>query len=102
MNLTVTLARVEMMLEALLKHHGVEVPAPLASPNGDRGSGAGEPLPKAMGPKDMARAFSISEGTFYRLQRAGEYRRFELPRRIGPRGKRYSGEKVEVFLRGRR
>ena len=58
-------------------------------------STVGESLPKAMGPKDMARAFGISEPTFYRYQREGRFKRFELPVRIAPRGKRYSGEKVQ-------
>jgi hypothetical protein len=62
----------------------------------------GEALPKAMGPVDMMRAFQISHATFFRLQSAGEYRPFELPRRIGVRSKRYSGEKVQVFLNGRK
>ncbi len=58
-----------------------------------------ETLPKAMGAEDMQRAFGISRATFCRHQAAGHYRPFELPRRIGT--KRYSGEKVQSFLRGR-
>lgn len=62
----------------------------------------GEPLTKAMGPREMMEAFDISEPTFYRRQRAGEFKPFELPRRLSPRGKRYSGEKVQSFLNGRK
>lgn len=65
-------------------------------------AGVGDALPKAMGPKDMMRAFGISEPTFYRMQREGELKPFELPRRLTPRGKRYSGEKVQQFLNGRK
>lgn len=64
-------------------------------------SQVGESLPKAMGPKDMARAFGICEALFYRRQREGAYKRFELPARLSPRGKRYSGEKVQKFLNGK-
>lgn len=58
-----------------------------------------ETLPKAMGPHDMQRVFGLSPSAFRRHQTAGEFRPFELPRRIGT--KRYSGEKVQSFLRGR-
>lgn len=57
-------------------------------------------LPKAMGPRDMWRAFNISRETFFRYQRTGKFRAFELPRPIG--SKRYSGEKVQAFLNGRK
>lgn len=60
----------------------------------------GESLPKAMGPRDMMRAFQISEPTFYRLQKLGEFKPFLLPRPIAH--KRYSGEKVQAFLNGRK
>jgi predicted DNA-binding transcriptional regulator AlpA len=62
----------------------------------------GEALTKAMGPKEMARAFGISQPTFYRRQRLGDFRPFELPRRLAPRSKRYSGERVQRFLDGRK
>jgi hypothetical protein len=62
----------------------------------------GEALPKAMGPQDMARAFGISVPTFYRQQREGVYKRFELPVRLRPKCKRYSGEKVQSFFNGRK
>lgn len=65
-------------------------------------SRVGESLPKAMGPIEMARAFDISLPTFYRRQRAGDYKPFLLPRRLSPRGPRYSGEKVQAFLDGRK
>lgn len=61
-------------------------------------SAVGEALPKAMGPRDMARAFGISEPTFFRYQREGRFKRFELPARLAPKGKRYSGEKVQRFF----
>jgi hypothetical protein len=64
------------------------------------GSKVGEALPKAMGPRDMMRAFQISEPTFHRLQRAGDFKPFLLPRAIGT--KKYSGEKVQRFLDGRK
>jgi hypothetical protein len=63
-------------------------------------SKVGESLPKAMGPRDMARAFHISLPTFYRSQREGEFKPFLLPRPIA--GKKYSGEKVQTFLNGRK
>lgn len=60
----------------------------------------GEALPKAMDREDMMRAFGISDSTFLRRQRAGEFRPFLLPRPIG--NKKYSGEKVQSFLNGRK
>lgn len=60
----------------------------------------GEPLPKAMGAKEMMRAFGMSTPTFQRLQAEGEFKPFLLPRPIGR--KRYSGEKVQSFLNGRK
>jgi hypothetical protein len=60
----------------------------------------GDALPKAMGARDMMRAFQISEPTFHRLQREGEFKPFLLPRPIGT--KKYSGEKVQAFLNGRK
>lgn len=69
---------------------------------GNQGGGTafvGEQLPKAMGSGDMCRAFSISHPTFKKRERAGAFRPFELPRAIG--AKRYSGEKVQLFLNGR-
>lgn len=60
----------------------------------------GEPLPKAMSPADMMRAFGMSEPTFMRLQAQGEFKPFLLARAIGR--KRYSGEKVQAFLNGRK
>lgn len=61
----------------------------------------GEPLPKAMGEKDMCRAFGWSRATFYAKQREGALKPFELPRVI-VRNKKYSGEKVQQFLNGRK
>lgn len=60
----------------------------------------GEQLPKAMGPSDMARAFGITYETFRRRQLKGEFKPFELPRPIGK--KRWSGERVQTFLNGRK
>lgn len=48
----------------------------------------------------MMRAFGLTAPTFYRQQRAGKFRPFLLARQIGH--KRYSGEKVADFLRGRK
>jgi len=59
----------------------------------------GDKLPKALGTGDMIAAFGISKRTFYRRERAGEFRPFELPRPLGM--KRWSGEKVQCFLDGR-
>lgn len=75
----------------------------LNGPDGDRKPDAakvGEQLPKAMSPRDMYRALGISRQTFYNLERAGELRPFLLPRPLGI--KRYSGEKVQAFLNGRK
>lgn len=60
----------------------------------------GESLPKALGPREMREAFGISAATFRRQQAAGEFKPFLLPRPIGL--KRYSGEKVQAFLNGRK
>jgi hypothetical protein len=60
----------------------------------------GETLPKAMGNLDMMRAFGISKPTFFRLQRLGQFKQFLLPRPIA--GKKYSGERVQTFLNGRK
>lgn len=60
----------------------------------------GESLPKALGSADMMRAFHLSRATFFRLQAAGEFKPFLLPRAIGL--KKYSGEKVQTFLNGRK
>lgn len=68
----------------------------------DEPSKVSDSLPKAMGPADMMRAFGISRPSFYRLQRDGEFKPFLLPRRLGKRGKKYSGEKVQTFLNGRK
>lgn len=59
----------------------------------------GAKLPKAMGAAEMMAAFGLTEATFQRLKKAGEFEPFLLPRPIGR--KRYSGEKVAHFLRGR-
>ncbi len=59
-----------------------------------------EPLPKAMDAGAAARAFGMTPATFRRHRAAGEFRPFELPRPIG--AKRYSGEKVQAFLNGRK
>lgn len=59
-----------------------------------------EHLPKALSTGEMCRAFGISYRTFYRREQAGEFQPFELPARIGR--KRYSGERVQRFLEGRR
>lgn len=48
----------------------------------------------------MCEAFSISRPTFYRREKADEFKPFLLPRAIGK--KRYSGEKVQAFLNGRK
>jgi hypothetical protein len=56
-------------------------------------------LPKAMGPRDMARAFDMTYETFRRRNHKGEFKPFELPRAIG--NKRWSGEAVQRFLNGR-
>lgn len=60
----------------------------------------GDLLPKAMGIRDMCAAFGISRPTFRKLRTAGEFRPFELARPIG--NKRWSGEKVQAFLNGRK
>lgn len=65
-----------------------------------KGAPVGEALPKAMGIGDMCRAFGISYPTFRKLERNGEFRPFALARAIGPR--RWSGEKVQAFLNGRK
>jgi hypothetical protein len=89
-----------VLLEALLKHYGVEPPALPALPDTEQGFTTEEPLPKALGPKEMAQAFGMSTANFRRLQKLGEFRPFELPRPIGI--KRYSAVKVQTFLRGRK
>ena len=60
----------------------------------------GDVLPKALGAAELCEAFGISYTTFYRLQQAGEFKPFELSRPIGR--KRWSGEKVQAFLNGRK
>jgi hypothetical protein len=60
----------------------------------------GDILPKTMGPAEMCRAFGIQPATFRRLQALGDFRPFLLPRPIGR--KKYSGEKVQRFLDGRK
>ena len=60
----------------------------------------GERLPRALGRTDLMRAFGISDTTFWRRKREGFFRPFELPRACGH--KRWSGEKVEQFLQGRK
>jgi hypothetical protein len=60
----------------------------------------GDKLPKALGPGEMAKAFGISYSTFNRQEKAGEFKPLLLPRRIGR--KKYSGEKVQTFLNGRK
>jgi hypothetical protein len=60
----------------------------------------GDHLPKAMGPLEMQAAFGISGPSFRRLQALGEFKPFLLSRPIGK--KRYSGEKVQQFLNGRK
>jgi hypothetical protein len=60
----------------------------------------GDRLPKAMGATEMMRAFGLSAGTFFRRQVAGDFKPFLLSRPIGR--KRYSGEKVQAFLNGRK
>lgn len=60
----------------------------------------GEQLPKAMGALEMCRAFGLSRPSFFRMQTAGEFKPFLLSRPIGR--KRYSGEKVQSFLNGRK
>jgi hypothetical protein len=60
----------------------------------------GDILPKAMGQQEMCRAFGISYTTFHRHELAGVYKPFLLPRPIGR--KKYSGEKVQSFLNGRK
>jgi hypothetical protein len=57
-------------------------------------------LPKALSAGDMIRAFGVSAPTFYRLQREGHFKPFLLARPIGI--KKYSGEKVQAFLNGRK
>lgn len=65
-----------------------------------RPSHVGESLPKAMGNSDMMRAFGLSKPTFFRLQREGHFKPFLLPRPMA--GKKYSGERVQRFLDGRK
>lgn len=60
----------------------------------------GDSLPKAMGPGDMCKAFGISYTVFHHRELAGEFKPFLLPRAIGR--KRFSGEKVQAFLNGRK
>lgn len=60
----------------------------------------GDTLPKAMTPADMMRTFGFSRTTFYRREAKGDFAPFLLARAIGR--KRYSGEKVQTFLNGRR
>jgi hypothetical protein len=59
-------------------------------------SRVGDKLPNAMSPGDLMRALNLGERTFYNLQAAGKFTRFELPRPIGR--KRYSGRLVERYL----
>lgn len=70
----------------------VDQPSPIAR--------VGEPLPKAMGALEMRRAFGLSVPSFTRLQALGEFKPFLLSRPIGR--KKYSGEKVQAFLNGRK
>jgi len=62
-----------------------------------------EPLPKAMGWRDMCRAWGIQRSTFYKRQKAGVYKPFLLPRyeELSPE-KPYSGEKVQAHFKGRK
>lgn len=68
--------------------------------NSSQAARVGEHLPKAMGARDMQRAFGLTPATFFRRQAAGDFKPFLLPRAIG--AKRYSGEKVQSFLNGRK
>lgn len=57
-----------------------------------------DPLPRAMSPGDLMRALNMSQTTFYKYQREGKLKRFQLARAIGE--KRYSGRLVEAYLDG--
>lgn len=65
-----------------------------------QGARVGEALPKAMGPKEMCAAFGMRYHAFRLLERRGEFRPFELSRPIGRM--KWSGEKVQAFLNGRK
>jgi hypothetical protein len=58
----------------------------------------GDTLDKALAVKQMCQAFGVCYATFRRKERAGEFRRFELPTPIGH--KRWSGALVQRFLNG--
>jgi hypothetical protein len=63
----------------------------------------GDPIPVRLGILDMCRLFPINgrvmnRGTFHRLERAGKFRRFELPHTIGH--KAWSGYRVAKELTG--
>ena len=60
----------------------------------------GDKLPRALGRRDLMQIFGISDATFWRRKREGFFRPFELPRPCGH--KRWSGERVEAFLQGRK
>ena len=84
-------------------HDVMEHNALLQSHAGNRrleGMQVGQHLPKALTVTDLCRAFGFSRQTFYRRAALGEFRPFELARPIGRR--RYSGEKVQAFLNGRK
>jgi hypothetical protein len=75
-----------------LQTPSVDQPTPVAR--------VGDHLPKALGPREMQAAFGLSGPSFRRLQALGEFKPFLLSRPIGK--KRYSGEKVQQFLNGRK
>jgi hypothetical protein len=58
----------------------------------------GDALPKALNVAQMCTAFGVSYATFYRKEKLGEFRTFELARPIGD--KRWSGDRVQRFLNG--
>jgi hypothetical protein len=99
--LVARLDRIVFMLEALLHHCGLEANAPASSREGSLQPARPtvHPLPKAMGPSDMMKAFGISYPTFNRREKAGDLMPFLLARTIGRN--RYFGERVQAFLNGR-
>lgn len=59
----------------------------------------GDPIPMVCGVEEMCRIFRVGRTQFYRRERRGAYRRFELPDLPGADGpKRWSGTRLARFL----
>lgn len=56
----------------------------------------GQPMPAAMTPADLQRVLQLKSSQFFRYQRAGRLRQFEIKNAIG--NARFSGLKVQRYV----